>query len=139
MVICMTPPTLADLERALRASWAADTCDPDDYPWHAGNPARGQCGVTALVLQDLLGGDLMLAEVHRDGRRTGMHWWNRLSSGIELDLTRDQFHAGEIVGPARRITRPPGSVRRGQAQYELLRHRVLARLTPARFSPAASP
>lgn len=44
---------LAGLEPHERASWSADTCDPVDLPWSAANPSRRQCGVTALVLQDL--------------------------------------------------------------------------------------
>ena len=49
------------LEPALRAGWGADTCDPHDEPdWHPGNAARGQCGVTALLVQDLLGRELII-------------------------------------------------------------------------------
>lgn len=48
----------ADLERAIRASWSERTCDPVDLPdWSPENAARGQCGVTALVVQDLMGGE----------------------------------------------------------------------------------
>jgi hypothetical protein len=42
--------------------------------------------VTALVVQDQLGGDLVRARI--DGES---HYWNRLPSGQELDLTREQF------------------------------------------------
>jgi hypothetical protein len=44
--------------------------DVDD--WSAANPARGQCGTTALTIKDLLGGELLVAEVLRaDGSRQG--------------------------------------------------------------------
>ncbi|WP_456114964.1 YunG family protein [Streptantibioticus cattleyicolor] len=62
----MTPWTLTAIERALRASWAADTCSPDDLaraPWSPGNPAWGHCDITALLVNDLLGGDLVCGEV----------------------------------------------------------------------------
>jgi hypothetical protein len=51
--------TLTDIEHALRACWAADTCSPDDLVragWSSGNPAWGHCDVTALVVRDLFGG-----------------------------------------------------------------------------------
>jgi hypothetical protein len=37
--------TREDIEAAVRAAWARDTCDPVDAgDWSAANPARGQCG-----------------------------------------------------------------------------------------------
>jgi hypothetical protein len=123
--------TLADVERVVRTSWGADTCDPvDRADWHAGNPARGQCGVTALVLNDLFGGELVLGEVHVAGERTGMHYWNRFGAGIEVDLTRDQFRQEESVVGGQVVPRPAGPPRRCREEYELLRTRVLARFSP---------
>jgi len=129
----VTPWTLAGIEAALRASWAADTCSPDDVEragWHPDNPAWGHCDITALVLHDLLGGELMLGEVWRGAERHGYHWWNRLASGVELDLTRSQFVDGQEVVAARPVTRPPGPLRRRAREYRLLRERVAARLGP---------
>ncbi|MEU8081344.1 hypothetical protein AB0B31_38550 [Catellatospora citrea] len=118
--------TLTQLEQAIRAGWGVDTCAPEDVPdWHAGNPARGQCGVTALVVHDLLGGDLMCGEVRVDGVRTDHHWWNRLSGGLEIDLTREQFGPEEIVTAGEVVVRPP-AINRLHDEYELLRGRVLA-------------
>ena len=120
---------LERIEAALRASWSDETCDPVDRPWSPANPAKGQCGVTALVVHDLLGGDLVVAEVlHADGTRQGDHTWNRLPDGTEVDLTAEQFRAGEVVQPGRVVERPPGPPRRCVDEYELLRTRVLARL-----------
>ncbi|MEU6393642.1 hypothetical protein [Streptomyces sp. NPDC046939] len=121
----MTPWNLLDLDRALRASWAADTCSPDDQPdWMLDNPAWGHCDITALVINDVLGGDLMVGEVHLDGVQHGFHWWNRLPSGVELDVTREQFMSGQVVTAARVVKRPPGPLRRWD-QYLLLRERVI--------------
>nr|WP_240942836.1 NUDIX domain-containing protein [Planosporangium thailandense] len=96
--------------------------------WRPENPARGQCGVTALVVHDLLGGDLILGEVYEHGTRRGCHYWNRLPDGTEVDLTRDQFRPDEVVTAGSVVAQPFGSPRRCRGQYELLRHRVLAQL-----------
>jgi uncharacterized protein YodC (DUF2158 family) len=120
--------SLIEVERAIRASWGSDTCAPEDVPdWCPDNPARGQCGTTALVLNDLFGGVLMRGEVHRDGEWVDCHWWNRLGDGLELDLTREQFAANELVGPGEAVSRPTGSGRL-DAEYETLRRRVRERL-----------
>ncbi|MFD8478624.1 hypothetical protein [Kitasatospora sp. NPDC059673] len=127
----MIPWNLLDLDRALRASWAADTCSPDDLEragWQPENPAWGQCDITALVVHDIFGGDLLVGEVHCEGEQRGFHWWNRLPSGVELDLTLEQFRAGETVTEARVVERPAGPTRRRWAEYLLLRERVGERL-----------
>lgn len=114
----------------MRAGWGADTCDPADLAdWRPDNPARGQCGVTALVLHDLFGGDLMLGEVRVVGERTGVHYWNRFGGGLEIDLTREQFGAEEVIAEQRVVVRPDGPPKRCRAQYELLRERVLRSVT----------
>jgi hypothetical protein len=131
--LAVTPWTLDTIEAALRASWAADTCSPDDLAragWHAGNPAWGQCDITALVVHDLLGGDLMLGDVRRGAERHGYHWWNRLASGVEIDLTRSQFVDGQEVVAARPVARPASPPQRRLKEYRLLRERVAARLGP---------
>src|SRR5919197_5108318 len=92
--------TLAELEQAIRESWSLDTSD-DPGEWSPANAGRGQCDITSLVVQDLLGGDLLAAEVYSDGERVEAHMWNRLASGIEVDLTRDQFRSGQVLGEPR--------------------------------------
>jgi ADP-ribose pyrophosphatase YjhB (NUDIX family) len=118
---------MTSLEHAIRAGWCLWTSDPVDQPgWSDANPASGQCASTALVVQDRLGGDLLIADVHEaDGARQGVHYWNRLPGGRELDLTREQFRRGEVVGAPETIERPP-DVTRGRlaGHYHLLAHRV---------------
>ncbi|MFJ8865789.1 hypothetical protein ACIRD6_08485 [Streptomyces sp. NPDC102473] len=124
----MEPLLLTDIEAAVRRSWGADTTTPAHRPrWDPGNPARDQCGVTALVVNDLLGGDLIRGEVRVDGERVDFHWWNRLGMGVEIDLTREQFGAHEIVSGGVVVERPAEIVRLRE-EYELLSARVLERL-----------
>src|ERR1700727_229847 len=110
--------TLDEVAPVLRAAWSQDTCDQVDLAdWSEQNPARGQCGVTALVLQEVLGGDLLLAEVNfADGGYQGVHYLNRLPDGREVDLTREQFSDNEIVGQPQVVERPPGLPSRGTYQ-----------------------
>jgi len=131
ILVAVIPWTLSDIEGALRASWAADTCSPDDLHragWEPSNPAWGHCDITALLLNDLLGGDLMVAEVHLDGEGHGFHWWNRLATGIEIDLTREQFRRGQVLAGARAVRRPARRPLRRHREYQLLRQRVAAHL-----------
>jgi hypothetical protein len=122
--------TRQDLEAAIRAAWALDTCDPvDAADWSAANPSRGQCGSTALTIHDVLGGELLIAEVLRtDGSRQGVHYWNLLPDGTEIDLTREQFASNEVIQQPRIVRRPAGLPKRGAAQYLTMKHRVLSAL-----------
>lgn len=52
-----------------------------------------------MALTELLGGVLLWAEVTlRNGTPNGIHYWNRLDIGLEVDITRDQFRNGEKLG-----------------------------------------
>jgi hypothetical protein len=64
----------------------------------------------------------------RDGAPAGIHYWNRLDSGLEIDLTRDQFRNGEqLGGPS---TQQPLRVAtaRMAARYDLYAARARDRL-----------
>jgi hypothetical protein len=123
----MASITREDIEAAVRAAWARDTCDPVDVEdWSPASPARGQCGTTALTINDLLGGELLVAEVlHADGSRQGVHWWNRLPDGTEIDLTREQFSRHEVIQQPRAMQRPSELPKRAAEQYLTLKQRVL--------------
>lgn len=64
--------TLVDLEDAIRQSWSRETSD-DPEEWSRQNPARGQCAPTALLVRELLGGEILTANVIRDGERIERH------------------------------------------------------------------
>ncbi len=124
------PVELPALAAAIRRNWSLDTCDTVDVrDWHPGNPSRGQCGVTAFVLQEILGGDLLVADVLYDsGALQGVHYWNRLPNGTEVDLTREQFAPHELVQNPITIHRERRLPGRLAEQYERLRSAVLADL-----------
>ncbi len=126
------PLTLAGVEGAIRASWSLQTCDPADAPlWTPEEPSRGQCAVTALVVHDLLGGELLEAEVqHADGSPQGYHYWNRFA-GVDVDLTRRQFDRGEQVQAPHLIARLPSVPWLAHDQYVVFRARVHAALRAA--------
>jgi hypothetical protein len=75
----------ADLSKALARSWNRNT-SYDPSGWSEDNAAWGQCAVSALIVQDFLGGSLLVGEVN------GVeHYWNLLPDNRDLDLTRHQF------------------------------------------------
>lgn len=87
-------PSLAQLTLALRHAWSDQTsCWADDWP--ADNPARGQCVVSSLVVQDYFGGDLVRYAVEGQGIHE-KHYCNILPDGTLVDATRSQY-GGKIV------------------------------------------
>lgn len=73
------------LTMKLQQCWSAETSvDPEN--WSEENPAWGQCAVTAMVVFQYLGGQIIRGEYEG-----GSHYWNRLDDGTELDLTLSQF------------------------------------------------
>jgi len=54
--------------------------------WSEENPSRGQCSVTAIVIQDNFGGDIVKT-LSKEGQ---WHYYNRIN-GISYDFTSDQF------------------------------------------------
>lgn len=138
----MSDPSVSALERAIRGAWCVWTSDPADQPWWSeSGPASGQCASTALVVQDVMGGELLIADVQTAvGTSHGVHYWNRLAGAIELDLTREQFHPGETVGEPH-ITPRPADVTRGRlaGHYHLLAARVARELAGASDSDRSRP
>jgi hypothetical protein len=122
--------TLSELEMAVRDGWCAATADkPDD--WWPDVPARRQCGATAVVVRRLLGGEILLADVLRGDERVARHAWNRLSCGIEIDLTAEQFGPEDRLGQPTVVDEPPLQRLRPQASA-LLEQRVRERLAAPR-------
>jgi len=67
--------------RALRKSWSVASA----RQWSANNPAAGQCNVTAILVYDLFGGELLKTPLPE-----GDHFYNRID-GRRYDFTDSQF------------------------------------------------
>ena len=62
---------LVDFYQQLRRSWSIETSSG----WQPGNPASGQCGVTALVVHDKLGGEILKTDVNGAWHFYNRHRW----------------------------------------------------------------
>jgi hypothetical protein len=124
--------SLAEVSAAISASWGPETTYATDGPSRKpGDRSRGQCGTTALVVHDWLGGDILSATVSRDGQAVGVHYWNRLPGNVEVDLTRGQFLPNEAIGELREVIRPQSlEGLPGYDAYIALSDRVRALLGP---------
>ena len=70
----------------LRKAWCAATAHPSyQKNWTEDNPSYGQCCVTALVVQELYGGDIYSCKVGNNS-----HFVNIINERI-VDETAEQF------------------------------------------------
>lgn len=69
------------VQSALRKAWSPLTASQ----WTTSNPAAGQCNVTALLVHELFGGDLLKTPLPE-----GDHFYNRIG-GERYDFTASQF------------------------------------------------
>ncbi len=83
--------TILSIETKLKKAWSKDTCSPElKYKWSHINCCAGQCAVTALIVNDVFGGDIKKCYVHDD-----LHYFNIVGGRI-VDLTRPQFGRAPI-------------------------------------------
>ncbi|WP_349630876.1 YunG family protein [Bradyrhizobium manausense] len=69
------------IQTALFRAWSLSTASQ----WTADNPAAGQCNVTALLIHELFGGDLLKTLLP-----AGDHFYNQIG-GRRYDFTASQF------------------------------------------------
>ncbi|WP_440446506.1 YunG family protein [Nocardia amamiensis] len=119
---------LESLTSALRKSWSADTSSSPD--WTENNRAKGQCAVTACVVQDYFGGDILNTVATLPSSETVSHYFN-VVDGETIDLTREQFPKGtKFTRPAAKPGRYSStreyclSYESTRLRYEKLRSRV---------------
>ncbi|MFQ6228202.1 hypothetical protein [Nocardia sp. NPDC002869] len=130
--------TLDVLSDAIRSSWSAETSSAPAE--RTGSPAKGQCAVTACVVHDYLGGEILHTVATLPSGETVSHYLNRID-GQTVDLTAQQFPAGtRFTSP---IPKPRGmpstreyclSYDGTRRRYELLSARVAESLRIARRS-----
>lgn len=98
---------------ALFRAWSIETSSL----WAPDNPARGQCGVTSLVVQDLFGGEILKTRTPE-----GMHFYNRVN-GARIDLTQSQFKVLPVYQD-RPATRDEAFADTSLSQYLALRRNL---------------
>jgi len=120
----------SELESALKSSWNRESSS-DSENWVPYNPAWGQCAVTALVVNDYLGGgEIVWAKVSLPDGRKVSHYFNKIE-GIEKDFTRGQFSSAAIIPFGAPKTKGYSSTREyvlsypaTKIRYELLKRKV---------------
>lgn len=126
-------PTLNQLSQALHESWAQDTCY-EGSDWTPDNPARGQCVVSSLIVQDYFGGDLVRYAVTGEGLDE-KHYGN-LIEGTVIDTTVQQYRQPVVFKPLPIALKGFASTREKRLadkdtkdRYDLLRARVASSLS----------
>lgn len=102
----------------LAASWRREFSAQHDA-WTPNNPALGQCAITALLVQDKFGGEILRAVI---SERLGSHYWNRID-GQEVDYTRSQYPPEIVIPPGEPVERA----------YILESERAIKAGTPERY------
>ena len=82
----MKSSSIKKVSGALQASWSSASSSK----WRESNPALGQCGVTALVAQDWLGGEILKTWVVKPDVGELWHYYN-LVNNEPIDFTISQF------------------------------------------------
>lgn len=118
-------PAIEDLLAALRCSWSRETSGFPDR-WTPGNPACGQCTVSALVIQDYLGGEIQRFIVVDQGAEM-WHVASMLPDGVLLDSTASQFTSAPVYVPRAGESRESALDAQDTAvRYAILSDRVAA-------------
>jgi len=113
-----------ELRKKISECWSAET-SYYDKSWFEQNEvqitkSKGQCYETALLVRDLLGGDILTGKVNGES-----HYWNRLPDGTELDLTSDQY-GGDGFNPIIKGTKAR-KVNRKHKRYLILKRKYMWR------------
>ena len=109
--------TKEPLLNVLFSSWSLASSSK----WTRENPAKGQCGVTALVVNDLLGG-----EIRKTKLPEGWHFYNEVD-GTRYDLTASQF-TGPIEYMDILSNREEALLDTNEDQYHFLKQSVLSQI-----------
>lgn len=114
----------ATIRSALRKAWSLKTA----VQWTPENPASGQCNVTAAVINDLFGGEIL-----RTRLPNVWHYYNRIEGG-RVDFTDSLFSSPGALfdAPVNYDDEPTtrGAAMTGipEREYEALRSALLSEL-----------
>ncbi|WP_033717952.1 YunG family protein [Bacillus cereus] len=101
----------------LTKSWSIETSSK----WTSENPVKGQCGVTALVVQDLYGGEIKKTKVG------GVWHFYNLIDGKVLDFTETQFNE-ELNYMDVKSNREEAFADTNDKQYDILKEKIMKEL-----------
>jgi hypothetical protein len=104
------------LFRVLKTVWAEDTAG-GTTGWSPDNPAKNHCSITALIVQDYFGGQILVTRT-----AGGTHFYNEID-GKRWDLTVSQF-AEPICFEDKPATREAAMADATEPKYQKLAERV---------------
>lgn len=109
---------ILELKKALYKSWSIDTSSK----WTRQNPAKGQCGVTALIVNEMLKGDIAKTKIQEN-----WHFYN-IINGKRYDFTESQFET-PIEYNNTLSNRSEAYMNTNEKQYTILKQKVLKNVT----------
>lgn len=78
--------SLNKIYEILKESWSKETCVQScQSKWSSDNPSLGECAITALIVNDLIGGKIMRCMCNGES-----HYYNTIDDEV-VDLTVEQF------------------------------------------------
>ncbi|MGG0289896.1 hypothetical protein ABEY30_16995 [Bacillus pacificus] len=102
---------------ALIKSWSIETSSK----WTIENPAKGQCGVTALIIQELCGGEIRKTKIGEV-----WHFYNIVDEK-RYDFTRSQF-SEELNYMDIESNREEAFADTNEKQYSMLKKKITKEL-----------
>ena len=118
----MNPLQIEKITTILVTSWSLES----STKWSSDNPAKGQCGVTALVVHDLFGGAIKKTKL-----ADGWHFYN-VVNGKRIDFTHSQFKE-DIEYMDIPSNRDEAYLDTNEKQYTYLRETVFTKLNAKDF------
>lgn len=114
-LFCAMNINMQTIKIALQKSWSAETSNSGD--WSIGNPSLGQCAITACIIQDYFGGEIVNSIVILQNGDKISHYLN-LIDGKYIDLTSQQFNEGAIFSDPKPKKKSSSSTREYCLSYE---------------------
>ncbi|MDM5193119.1 hypothetical protein QUG02_09075 [Bacillus hominis] len=108
---------IKQIYEALRKSWSIETSSK----WTSENPAKGQCGVTALIVQGLYGGKIKKTKVGE-----AWHFYNCIDE-LRYDFTKTQFDE-ELNYMDMKSSREEAFADTNEKQYDILKGKIVKEL-----------